>query len=104
MLESIASEQQNQKTEKFTSTFTFNNSDENSIGIYRTNYLQTCNLTCFNQSYGSSIIGNQEIDNLRECIDSIMPLLFETWLENKPSSDGYQYGKIFPYKLSYFTF
>lgn len=63
----------------------FDPSKMNRCSLFNPIYTQNCQLSCFSSKNLQETVPLDEVDKFREYTDTLMPLLFETWLEVCPS-------------------
>ncbi|KAJ8716555.1 hypothetical protein PYW07_003182 [Mythimna separata] len=63
----------------------FDHSKINHISLFNPIYIQNCQLSCFSSKNSQDAVPLDEVDKFKEYTDTLMPLLFETWLEVCPS-------------------
>lgn len=68
--------------------FKFNSKKSNYYPLFNSNYISTCHLTCFSSKKSLENEQIDEINKFKEYIDTLMPLLFETWLEVCPNMNS----------------
>ncbi|XP_026749074.1 testis-expressed protein 10 homolog [Galleria mellonella] len=68
-------------------TYLFDNSKLNHFPLTDPIYTSVCNLSCFSSKNYQDTILLDEVEKLREYTDTLMPLLFETWLEVCPKTN-----------------
>lgn len=66
-------------------TKVFDPSKINQYSLYNPIYTQNCQLSCFSSKNMQDSVPLDEVDKFREYTDTLMPLLFETWLEVCPN-------------------
>lgn len=66
----------------------FDPSKFNYTPLFNPNYTAVCNLSCFSLKKGHETSSVDEVEKFMEYINTLMPLLFETWLEVCPNTSG----------------
>ncbi|XP_045499294.1 testis-expressed protein 10 [Colias croceus] len=70
-----------------TKTKSFNMDGPNHYPLFNPVYTSICHVSCFSTK-NSEMLQIDEIDKFREYIETLMPLLFETWLEASPNAQS----------------
>uniref|UniRef100_A0A2H1V7T9 SFRICE_014571 n=1 Tax=Spodoptera frugiperda TaxID=7108 RepID=A0A2H1V7T9_SPOFR len=63
----------------------FDASKMNHYSLFNPSYIQKCPLSCFSSKNLQETVPLDEVEKFREYTDTLMPLLFETWLEVCPN-------------------
>ncbi|KAJ8723425.1 hypothetical protein PYW08_003337 [Mythimna loreyi] len=63
----------------------FDPSKMNHFSLFNPIYVQNCQLSCFSSKNLQEAVPLDEVDKFKEYTDTLMPLLFETWLEVCPN-------------------
>lgn len=67
-------------------THKFNKCGPNFYPLFNPIHISMCHVSCFSAKTSESMLQIDEIVKFREYIDTLMPLLFETWIEASPNS------------------
>lgn len=74
-------------TETRTQTHIFNKEQMNVFPLFNESYISTCDLPIFSTK-STVITPLDEVDKFKSYIETLMPLLFEIWLEVNPNSNN----------------
>lgn len=66
----------------------FDPSKINHYSLFNPIYTQTCHISCFSSKNFQDTVPLDEVQKFNEYIDTLMPLLFETWLEVCPNANS----------------
>ncbi|CAH4037999.1 unnamed protein product [Pieris brassicae] len=64
---------------------TFNKDGPNYYPLFNPIHISPCVVSCFSTKTSENVLQIDEIEKFREYVETLMPLLFETWLEASPN-------------------
>ncbi|XP_049872342.1 testis-expressed protein 10 [Pectinophora gossypiella] len=70
---------------KETTAYYFDDTKINHYNLLNPNYISVCQLSCFSSINLQDVLQIDEMDKFKEYMETLMPLLFETWLEVCPN-------------------
>lgn len=73
-----------QKTDNI--THDFNVESRNNFPLFNPIYTSVCSVSCFSPKASNEYLMSDEIENFKSYIETLMPLLFEIWLEACPNA------------------
>lgn len=66
-------------------TYIFDNKKMNNYTLFNQSYTSVCNISCFSSRNVQDAVLLDEVQKFKEYIETLMPLLFETWVEVCPN-------------------
>ncbi|XP_053604352.1 testis-expressed protein 10 homolog [Plodia interpunctella] len=67
---------------------TFDESKHNIFSLFKPNYTSVCYISSFSAKHSQDVLIVDEAEKFKEYIDTLIPLLFETWLEVCPKANS----------------
>ncbi|XP_013192833.2 testis-expressed protein 10 homolog [Amyelois transitella] len=69
-------------------TKTYDSNTQNNFSLFNPNYISVCCISCFSAKHSENVLVVDEVEKFKEYIDTLVPLLFETWLEVCPKANS----------------
>ncbi|CAK1555400.1 unnamed protein product [Leptosia nina] len=69
-------------------TIVVNKDSSNYFSLFNPIYTSTCHVSCFSAKSTESMLESDEVEKFSEYVDTLMTLLFETWLEASPNAQS----------------